>query len=128
MGSLKTGLRVQRAKIEVTGLTGGPGVATASQASYAINGEIRYIDVQYTSAPVTTDVTISADEPYNTQILKRAGKNARWCNAIEDLAKKNDGEAIPGDDWVYPIVRGRLTVLVENANNDTEVTVLVYYV
>lgn len=121
--------RIKDAEINVTGLTGGAGVATGS-ASFDrnINGTIVYIDVQYTLAPATTDVTISSNVPYNDQILGLANNNARFYGPVGDMVYSNSGAPVPGADVDKPVIRGIPTVAVAQANNDTEVKVIIYYI
>jgi len=121
---------IDRITIEVTGATGGAGVATANATSdESIEGTIRTIYLEYVGSPPagTTDVTIvEAYQSPATDILT-------ITNAATDdwffpmgaavnqagTAITNQGVSIVVDDYIKATITG--------ANNDDGVTVTIVY-
>jgi len=120
------GNRVATKKFTLT--TDAAGDATET-TSFAINGEVLAVQVEYAgTAPATTDLTLTSSAPSDT-ILSLANANTDNVFYPRNIVHDNTGVAAVGGDNLFTpfIVQGTLTCTIAQGGNALTHTVTVFW-
>ena len=119
---------IDKLMIEVSGASGGAGVATANaESGRAVEGEIVAVHVEYVgSPPSTTDVVIETVQSPAMPILTLTNANSDgWFYPVASVVDQ-DGAAVT-DGYVPIVVNDAVKVTVSGANNDDGATVTIVW-